>query len=156
MAGTATADDVGGVHAGPYAGVATRAVALAFDVVVAQALALLGFGTLAVIATLVANIDVDATEKYLAASGWGVTVAAYFVLFWSMTGRTPGMQLMRLRLADSTGRPPRLLRSVVRFVVLLLCIVPLFLGFVTVLFDARRRGLHDMAAGTVVLYAEPF
>jgi uncharacterized RDD family membrane protein YckC len=33
-----------------------------------------------------------------------------------------------------------------------LAIVPLFLGFVPVLIDRRRRGLHDFLAGTVVLY----
>ena len=44
-------------------------------------------------------------------------------------------------------------RSVVRVIGLGLAIVPLFLGFVPVLIDARRRGLHDFLAGTVVLYA---
>jgi uncharacterized RDD family membrane protein YckC len=31
-------------------------------------------------------------------------------------------------------------------------IVPLFAGFLPVLIDERRRGLHDMLARTVVLY----
>jgi uncharacterized RDD family membrane protein YckC len=35
---------------------------------------------------------------------------------------------------------------------LALCIIPAFLGLVPVLFDARRRGVHDMVARTVVLY----
>jgi uncharacterized RDD family membrane protein YckC len=43
---------------------------------------------------------------------------------------------------------------VVRLIGLGLAIVPLFLGFLPVLVDARRRGLHDFLAGTVVLYAE--
>ena len=41
-----------------------------------------------------------------------------------------------------------------RLIGLGLAIVPLFLGFLPVLVDARRRGLHDFLAGTVVLYAE--
>jgi len=51
---------------------------------------------------------------------------------------------------DRNGDPPGVGRSVVRFVGLLLAIVPLFAGFVPVLFDERRRGLHDYLAGTVV------
>ena len=41
-----------------------------------------------------------------------------------------------------------------RFAGLLLCIVPLFAGFLPVLFDRRRRGLHDMLAGTAVVYGD--
>ena len=33
-------------------------------------------------------------------------------------------------------------------------IIPLFAGFLPVLVDDRRRGLLDMIAGTVVVYAE--
>jgi uncharacterized RDD family membrane protein YckC len=36
---------------------------------------------------------------------------------------------------------------------LALAIIPLFAGFVPVLVDDRRRGLHDLLAGTVVLHA---
>jgi hypothetical protein len=37
---------------------------------------------------------------------------------------------------------------------LVLAIIPLFLGFVPVLLDARRRALPDYLARTVVVYAE--
>jgi uncharacterized RDD family membrane protein YckC len=36
----------------------------------------------------------------------------------------------------------------------MLCIIPLFAGFLPVLVDDRRRGCHDMLAGTVVVYVE--
>jgi uncharacterized RDD family membrane protein YckC len=35
---------------------------------------------------------------------------------------------------------------------LVLAVVPLFAGFLPVLFTARRRGLPDFLAGTVVVY----
>ena len=78
----------------------------------------------------------------------------YFVLFWTAAGQTPGMRLMRLRVSDHRGQPPSLGRSVVRFFGLLLAIVPLFAGFLPVLFDDRRRGLQDFMAGTTVLYVD--
>ena len=43
-------------------------------------------------------------------------------------------------------------RSIVRLVGLALAIVPLFAGFLPVLFSERRRGLHDYLADTVVVY----
>ena len=39
-----------------------------------------------------------------------------------------------------------------RLVGLVLAIVPLFAGFIPVLFTERRRGLPDFMAGTVVVY----
>jgi len=42
----------------------------------------------------------------------------------------------------------------VRVVFLGLSILLLFTGFIPVLFDARRRGAHDMVARTVVLRAD--
>jgi uncharacterized RDD family membrane protein YckC len=79
-------------------------------------------------------------------------VGTYFVLFWSTAGQTPGMRLMGLRVLTSGGTYPGVIRSLVRVIGLGLAIVPLFLGFLPVLVDRRRRGLHDLVAGTVVLY----
>ena len=50
------------------------------------------------------------------------------------------------------GNPPSIGRSLVRLVGLVLAIVPMFAGFIPVLFTERRRGLPDFLAGTVVVY----
>jgi uncharacterized RDD family membrane protein YckC len=42
----------------------------------------------------------------------------------------------------------------VRAVGTLIAIVPLFAGYLPVLFDQRRRGLPDLLAGTVVAYED--
>jgi uncharacterized RDD family membrane protein YckC len=81
-------------------------------------------------------------------------VGFYFVLWWSTTGQTPGMRLMGLRVLDPAGGHPGIPRSCLRLIGLVLCIVPLFAGFLPVLVDDRRRGCHDMLAGTVVVYVE--
>lgn len=138
----------------PYAGVATRAVALAIDAALAQLIVFTGGAVLALVGSLVADVRLDTLGRVLAAAAWVTVVAAYFVLFWSTAGQTPGMRLMSLRVMTPRGLHPGVTRSVVRVIGLGLAIVPLFLGFLPVLFDARRRGLHDLLAGTVVLYAE--
>ena len=56
------------------------------------------------------------------------------------------------RVRGPDGSPPSIGRSLVRLIGLLLSIVPLFAGFVPVLFTERRRGLADFLAGTVVVY----
>jgi uncharacterized RDD family membrane protein YckC len=138
----------------PYAGVATRAVALGIDVLIAHVIFLTGAALLGLAASLVGELRPGWLVALLVASGWAVVAGGYFVLFWTAAGQTPGMRLMRLRVAGATGDPPRLGRALLRLVGLLLSIVPLFAGFVPVLFNERRRGLHDFFGGTVVVHAE--
>lgn len=139
----------------PYAGVATRAVGLAIDAAVAHVIVFAGGAILALVGSLVADVRLDTLARLLAAAAWITVVGAYFVLFWSTAGQTPGMRLMGLRVTMPGGGHPSVTRSVVRVIGLGLAIVPLFLGFLPVLVDAQRRGLHDFLAGTFVLYAEP-
>ena len=137
----------------PYAGIATRAIALAIDVAIVNVIVLCGGAILALVGSLVGDVRLDTLEALLATAAWFAVVGFYFVLFWSTAGQTPGMRLMALRVMTPDGAHPGLARSFVRLVGLGLAIVPLFAGFLPVLFDVRRRGLHDMIAGTVVLYA---
>ena len=142
------------VAAVPFAGVATRAVGLAVDVLLAQIIFLTGAALVGLVASLVGDLRPAWLVAALAAAGWALVSGTYFVLFWTAAGQTPGMRLMRLRVSDHRGQPPSLGRSVVRFVGLVLAIVPLFAGFLPVLFDDRRRGLQDFLAGTTVLYVD--
>jgi uncharacterized RDD family membrane protein YckC len=135
-----------------YAGVATRALALATDAALTIVIWMSMVGLGALISTLVGSLRPTWLVGVLLASGWTLVVGAYFVLFWSSAGQTPGMRLLRLRVRGPTGNPPSIGRSLVRFVGLVLAIVPLFAGFLPILFTERRRGLPDLLAGTVVVY----
>lgn len=135
-----------------YGGIATRAIALATDAAVTIVLFMSAVGMAALVASLVGGLRPAWLVGALLASGWMLVVGAYFVLFWSSAGQTPGMRLLRVRVRGPNGDAPSILRSLVRLVGLVLAIVPLFAGFVPVLFTERRRGLPDFLAGTVVLY----
>jgi uncharacterized RDD family membrane protein YckC len=138
----------------PYAGIATRAIALAADVAIVQVIVFAGGAVLALVASLAGGIDLDDTvTRILAAAAWAGAVCTYFVMFWATAGQTPGMRMMDLRVCTAGGALPGVGRSIVRVVGLALAIIPLFAGFLPVLVDDRRRGLHDMLAGTVVLHA---
>jgi uncharacterized RDD family membrane protein YckC len=138
----------------PYAGIATRAIALAADMAIVQVVVFAGGAVLALVASLAGGIDMDDTViRILAAAAWAGTVCAYFVTFWTTAGQTPAMRMMDLRVCTADGEPPGVGRSIVRVVGLALAIIPLFAGFLPVLVDDRRRGIHDMLARTVVLHA---
>jgi uncharacterized RDD family membrane protein YckC len=137
----------------PYAGIASRAVALALDALLAQIIVLTGGAVLALVASLVGDAQLSTTGTYLAGLVWIGFVGLYFVVFWSTAGQTPGMRVMALRVITRSGRHPGVGRSIVRVIGLGLAIIPLFAGFIPVLFDSRRRALQDMLAGTVVIYA---
>jgi uncharacterized RDD family membrane protein YckC len=133
-----------------YGGVTTRALALAGDVALAQLFFLVVVAVLALVASLVGELRPAWLVGTLIGIGWLLIVGGYLVLFWTLSGQTPGMRLMRLRVVAGGGQPPGLSRSIVRLVGLALAIVPLFAGFLPVLFDSRRRGLQDFLAGTTV------
>jgi uncharacterized RDD family membrane protein YckC len=137
-----------------YGGIATRATALATDAAVTIVLFMSVVGVAALVASLVGGLRPAWLAGALLASGWTLIMGTYFVLFWSTTGQTPGMRLLRVRVQGPEGDPPSIARSLLRLVGLVLAIVPLFAGFIPVLFTERRQGLPDFLAGTVVLYDE--
>jgi pimeloyl-ACP methyl ester carboxylesterase/uncharacterized RDD family membrane protein YckC len=136
----------------PFAGFGSRGVGLVIDIVLAQLLFLVGAATIALVGSLVGLRREGPLTWTLTGTAWLLAATIYFVGFWSATGQTPGMRLMRLRVVTFAGRPPSVPRSILRFVGLLLAIAPAFAGFLLVFFDSRRRALQDFIARTVVLY----
>jgi len=137
-----------------YAGIATRALALAVDVAIAQAIVFTCAAVVGLVGSLVGDWDLGTVGRLIAAAAWALTVAAYFVTFWSTVGQTPAMRMMDIRVATPDGGPPGIGRSIVRLIGLVLAIIPLCAGFLPVLVDDRRRGIHDMLAGTVVEHSD--
>jgi uncharacterized RDD family membrane protein YckC len=137
-----------------FGGVATRGVALVVDAALAQAAYLVVAASVGLVLGLAGELHRGWLTGSLAGGGWLLVVALYFVGFWSVTGQTPGMRLMRLRVQARSGEPPSAARSLLRLAGLILAIIPLGAGFVPVLFDRRRRALPDFVAGTTVVYAQ--
>ena len=135
-----------------FGGVATRGVALIVDAALAQAAYLVVAASVGLVLGLAGQLHSGWLTGSLAGGGWLLVVALYFVGFWSVTGQTPGMRLMRLRVQARSGEPPSAPRSLLRLVGLILAIIPFFAGFLPALFDRRRRALPDFVAGTRVVY----
>ena len=140
-----------------YIGLVTRAIAFAFDAAVIQLVAIAVTGTVALILSLVSLPDeVDTVIAVIGGIVYVLWLTGYFVVFWSSTGQTPGNRVFQIRVCRATdGEPPSVKACVLRLAGLVLAALPLFAGFVPILYDDRRRGVQDMLAGTVVVSAPP-
>jgi uncharacterized RDD family membrane protein YckC len=126
----------------------------AFDAFVLAALFLgLRFGLVALGAVMVVSL------RFVHVLGLGIfwvasvlLVPAYHILFWTLSGRTPGKWLLGLRIVTKDGRSLRPGRAALRFVALTISIAPLLAGVLAILFDNSRRAWHDRIAGTLVVY----
>ena len=78
----------------------------------------------------------------------------YFPWFWSRGGQTPGMRLMAIRVVrDADGGPVSLGAAILRLIGYWINNVLFYIGFAWILVDKRRRGWHDLLAGTCVVDA---
>jgi uncharacterized RDD family membrane protein YckC len=77
--------------------------------------------------------------------------ALYFGLFWSLSGQTLGHRVLRLRVIDPQGRPPRPWRAALRVLGHGLGLAAGTMGWLWVAFDREKRGLHDHLARTYVV-----
>ena len=76
----------------------------------------------------------------------------YFIFFWSMTGQTVGNAFLGLRVITTQGKRVPIWRAVLRLAGYVISFATLFLGFLWIVVDNRRQGLHDKIAGTYVIY----
>jgi uncharacterized RDD family membrane protein YckC len=76
----------------------------------------------------------------------------YFATFYSLVNYTPGKYLVGLRVVRTDGFRLGFWRSVVRGIGYYLSALLLFMGFIWIIFDKNRQGLHDKIVGTVVIY----
>ena len=138
-----------------YVGIVTRAIAFAVDAAVIQLVAIVVAGTFALILSVVSPPDkFDDVLVVLGGAAYALWLVGYFVVFWSATGQTPGNRLLQIRVCRAVdGAVPSAGAALLRLVGLILAALPLFAGFLPILLDDRRRGLHDMLAGTVVVPA---
>ena len=140
-----------------YVGIVTRAIAFAVDALAIQFVALAVAGSVALILSVVSPPDkLDPVIVAVGSAAYALWLVGYFVVFWSATGQTPGNRLLQIRVCRAAdGEAPSAGAALLRFGGLIVAALPLFAGFVPILLDDRRRGLHDMVAGTVVVPAPP-
>jgi uncharacterized RDD family membrane protein YckC len=138
----------------PYAGLATRTLALAIDAAVIDGIALfVGVAVGLGLSLLHLPPEVNEIIAGIGAFLWILWSLGYFVFFWSTTGQTPGNRVMSITVMDVQARgrlKPR--RALLRFIALCAGAAALLSGILIMLWDDRRRCFQDRVARTVVLY----
>lgn len=80
----------------------------------------------------------------------------YFGYFWVRSGQTPGMRPFGLYVVrDSDGGNISWGQAILRVIGMWVAAIPVYLGFIWIFIDPRRRGWHDLIAGTVVIERAP-
>jgi uncharacterized RDD family membrane protein YckC len=77
----------------------------------------------------------------------------YFTFFYTFGGATIGKYLMGLRVICSDGKPIPPLKAALRTLAYAVSSLPLYLGFLNVLLDDRRRAWHDKLTRTAVIHS---
>lgn len=137
-----------GVTFAPHGG---RLVAYIIDSIIIIALVLAGsvVAAVPVIASQTAGAILATVVLFLLTVVVGI---AYFPWFWARTGSTPGMRLFRLRVVrDRDGGPITAGTAILRLIGYWVSQTVFYIGFIWIFFDDRRRGWHDLIAGTVVI-----
>ena len=81
-----------------------------------------------------------------------VVTIGYFPFFWARGGQTPGMKPFRLYVVrDLDGGPVSGGQAFLRLLGYWVNGVAFYIGFIWVFVDDRRRGWHDLIAGTLVI-----
>lgn len=76
----------------------------------------------------------------------------FFIGLWVLTQSDPGKMVFGAVIVDAeTGAKPSTLKYVLRYLGYIVSMLPLFLGFFWIGWDARKQGWHDKLAGTVVI-----
>jgi uncharacterized RDD family membrane protein YckC len=82
--------------------------------------------------------------------------SVYFLGFWIVKSTTLGKMLFSARIVDAyTGKPASAWQCVGRFAMSLVSAWVLGLGYLWIAFNDRKRGWHDLVAGTAVVVGFP-
>jgi uncharacterized RDD family membrane protein YckC len=139
---------------GNYAGSVSRFLAYALDLVASTVVFVLALAGVAFVIQVLTSHRVTWTRSdTLVVVLFVVWQFFYFGYSWAVASRSFGMYVLGLRVvrADGTEIIPR--QGVVRALVFPLSFLLLGLGFLGILVQHEHRALHDLIAGTTVVYA---
>jgi uncharacterized RDD family membrane protein YckC len=80
-----------------------------------------------------------------------VVTVAYSVVFWAWRGQTPGKMVMNIKVLRGDGSSITLGYALLRFMGYIVSFLMLGIGFLWIVFDSRKQGIHDKIADTVVV-----
>jgi uncharacterized RDD family membrane protein YckC len=139
---------------GNYAGSVSRFVAYVIDAAISSGLFALGLAACSFAAQVVAGHPVSwSRQNVLVAALFIAWQFLYFGYSWAAGGKTFGMAVLGVRVVRADGRVIDPWRGVLRALAFPLSFLCLGLGFAGILVQREHRALHDLIAGTAVVYS---
>ena len=139
---------------GHYAGSVSRFLAYVIDAAASSGVFAVGLAAISYVVTVVTGRQVAWNRQDIVVA---VIFAAwefcYFGYSWAASGRTFGMAVLGIRVVRSDGAPVDPWRGVLRALAFPLSFLLIGLGFLGILVQREHRALHDLIAGTAVVYA---
>jgi uncharacterized RDD family membrane protein YckC len=138
---------------GTYAGPVSRLLAAGIDAALIFVLFTLGVAGV----DFLSRVFLDRSLQGTGDSPWAVAgvvawAYAYVLVTTVVAGRTPGKGIVGLRVVSTEGEAVRPRRALIRTLMFPFSAAFLGLGFLPILLARDRRGLHDVLAGTAVVY----
>jgi uncharacterized RDD family membrane protein YckC len=139
---------------GHYAGSVSRFLAYAIDLVVSSGLFALGLAGTSLVAQVVTGHSVSwGRTNIVVAIVYAIWEFFYFGYSWAASGRTFGMAVLGVRVVRADGEALDPWRGAARALVFPLSFLFFGLGFLGILLQREHRALHDLIAGSAVIYA---
>lgn len=139
------------------AGLFTRALAFLIDGAIVNGLFFVAASlfTLSIDAVFNPDSPADVAGLVVGSLAWLTLTGSYLVGFWGLSGETPGMRFLDLRLYGPKGPRLGFRRAVRRLFGSVLGAIPLGLGSLIVLLGDQRKTFADRFAGTEMRYLPP-
>ena len=139
---------------GHYAGSVSRFLAFVLDAVVSTGLFALGLAATSLVVQVVTGHSVSWSRTNIVVAiifvAWEFF---YFGYSWAASGKTFGMYVLGIRVVRADGATAEPWRGILRALVFPLSFLLLGLGFAGILVQREHQALHDLIAGTAVIYA---
>jgi uncharacterized RDD family membrane protein YckC len=140
---------------GHYAGVVTRLTSYVIDAFLVSLLFSVVSAGIVWIVNLISGGDYNASDVGALAGGlvFLVWIFLYFWLPMAIWGRTFGMAILGLELVRRDGDRAGAGRVAIRVITFPISFLIFGLGFLGILVGREHRALHDVFAGTTIVYA---
>jgi uncharacterized RDD family membrane protein YckC len=141
-------------YQGHYAGSVSRFVAFVIDLAVSSGVFSLALAAISYGVHVVTGHSVSWNRSTpLVAVLFVLWEFFYFGYSWAVSGRTFGMAALGIRVVGADGSVVEPRQGIVRAAVFPLSFLLCGLGFLGILVQREHRALHDLIAGTAVVYS---
>jgi uncharacterized RDD family membrane protein YckC len=138
---------------GRYAGFASRFLSFVVDMVIITAIYLLVLAAISFSARILTGRDIAFHRGDIwVIIGYAIWAFIYFARCWGANGRTAGMAVFGVQVLRDDGGDVSGRKAALRALAFPLSFLLLGLGFLGIVLGDRRRALHDVIAGTTVIY----